>query len=131
MANTSKENLVAVEARPIEVANVRAEERLLGGDVVWWAFLLVVSVPIMLWGLAQSPQIHGFLILSVGGIAAGTAFAQVMLRLQYFTGRFLLSMFMVFIAALVICGVAQLYSMTLPVPQAPPDVMFKPPISGG
>ena len=122
---------MAVEARPIEVDSVRAEERLLGGDVVWWAFLLVVSVPIMLLGLAQSPQIHGFLIRSVGGIAAGTAFAQVMLRLQYFTGRFLLSMFLVFIAALVICGVAQLYSWTLPVPQASPDVMYKPPISGG
>ena len=122
---------MALEARPIEVANVRAEERLLGGDVVWWAFLLVVSVPIMLFGLAQAPQIHGFLILSLGGVAAGTAFAQVMLRLQYFTGRFLLSMFIVFLAALVISGVAQLYSMTLPVPQAPPDVMYKPPISGG
>ena len=122
---------MAVEARPIEVANVRAEERLLGGDVVWWAFLLVVSVPIMLFGLSQAPQIHGFLILSLGGVAAGTAFAQVMLRLQYFTGRFLLSMFMVFIAAVVICMVGQIYSMTLPVPQAPPDVMFKPPISGG
>ena len=121
---------MAAEAPPIEVANVRAEERLLGGDVVWWAFLLVVSVPILLLGLAQS-QIHGFLILSVGGIAAGTAFAQVMLRLQYFTGRFLLSMFLVFIAALIICGIGQLYSMTLPMPQAPPDVMYKPPISGG
>jgi hypothetical protein len=122
---------MAVEARPIEVANVRAEERLLGGDVVWWAFLLVVSVPIMLLGLAQAPQIHGFLILSLGGVAAGTAFAQVMLRLQYFTRRFLLSMFLVFIAALVICGGAQLYSWSLPVPQASPDVMYKPPISGG
>src|ERR1700682_6827366 len=101
---------MAVDAQPIEVKSVRAEERLLGGDVVWWAFLLVVSVPIMLFGLAQAPQIHGFLILSLGGVAAGTAFAQVMLRLQYFTGRFLLSMFMVFVAALVICGIAQLYS---------------------
>src|SRR6266568_8855120 len=104
---------MAPEAPPIEVANVRAEERLLGGDVVWWAFLLVVSVPIMLFGLAQSPQIHGFLILCVGGIAAGTAFAQVMLRLQYFTRRFLLSMLIALIAAGVICGIAQLYSMSL------------------
>src|SRR3981189_3505200 len=101
-AKSPKENLMAVEAPPIEVANVRAEERLLGGDVVWWAFLLVVSVPIMLFGLAQSPQIHGFIILSVAGIAAGTAFAQVMLRLQFLTGRFLLSMFLVFVAALII-----------------------------
>ncbi|MCA1648083.1 MAG: hypothetical protein LC797_22340 [Chloroflexi bacterium] len=122
---------MAVEARPIEVDNVRAEERLLGGDVVWWAFLLVVSVPIMLFGLAQAPQIHGFLLLTVGGIAAGTAFAQVMLRLQFFTRRFLLSIFLVVVAAFVIVGVAQLYSMTLPVPQASLDVMYKPPISGG
>src|SRR5713226_3983558 len=121
---------MAVEARPIEVANVRAEERLLGGDVVWWAFLLVVSVPIMLFGLSQAPQVHGFLILSLGGVAAGTAFAQVMLRLQFFTGRFLLSIFMVMIAALIIGGIGQLYNMSLPVPQSIPDVMYKPPISG-
>jgi hypothetical protein len=119
------------EARPIEIARVRDEERLLGGDIVWWAFLLVISVPIMLYGLAESPQIHGFLILSVGGVAAGTAFAQVMLRLQYLTGRFLLSMFLVFVAAGVICGIAQLYSMSLPVREAPPDLMYKPPMSGG
>ncbi len=122
---------MAVEARPIEVANVRAEERLLGGDVVWWAFLLVVSVPILLLGLAQAPQIHGFLILCLGAVAAGTAFAQVMLRLQYLTGRFLLSIFMVIVAAIVISGIGQLYSMTLPARTAPPDVMYKPPISGG
>src|SRR3981081_3404237 len=122
---------MAVEVRPIEVENVRAEERLLGGDVVWWAFLLVVSVPIMLFGLAQAPQIHGFLILRLGGIAAGTALAQGMLRLQFMTGRLLLSMFLVFVAALIICGVAELYSLTLPVPQASVDVMYKPPISGG
>jgi hypothetical protein len=122
---------MAAEAQPIVVENVRAEERLLGGDVVWWAFLLVISVPIMLFGLSQAPQISGFLILSVGGVAAGTAFAQVMLRLQYLTGRFLLSMFMVVVAAVVIGGIAQLYSMSLPVPQASPDVMYKPPISGG
>jgi hypothetical protein len=122
---------MALEARPIEVANVRDEERLLGGDVVWWAFLLVVSIPILLFGLAQAPQIHGFLILSVGGVAAGTAFAQVMLRLQYLTRRLMLSFFLVFVAAAVICGIALIYSMTLPVPQASPDVMYKPPISGG
>ena len=119
------------EARPIEVENVRAEERLLGGDVVWWAFLLVISVPIMLFGLAQAPQIHGFLILSLGAVAAGTAFAQVMLRLQYLTGRFLLSIFMVIVAAMVISGIGQFFSMSLPVTSAPPDVMYKPPISGG
>lgn len=122
---------MAVEARPIEVDNVRDEERLLGGDVVWWAFLLVVSMPILLFGVSQAPQIHGFLILAIGGIAAGTAFAQVMLRLQFLTGRFLLSIFMVLVAAAVIGGIAQFFSMTLPVTQAPLDVMYKPPISGG
>ena len=122
---------MAAEAPPIEVENVRAEERLLGGDVVWWAFLLVVSVPIMLFGLTLAPQIVGFLILSVGGVAAGTAFAQVMLRLQYLTGRFLLSILLVIVAAVVIAGIGQLYSMTLPVRPASLDVMYKPPVSGG
>ena len=122
---------MALEVRPIEVANVRDEERLLGGDVVWWAFLLVVSVPLLLYGLSQAPQIHGWLILTVATIAAGTAFAQVMLRLQFLTGRFLLSIFMVCVAAVVIGGIAQIYSWSLPVPTAPVDVMYKPPISGG
>jgi hypothetical protein len=122
---------MAAEAPPIEVASVRDEERLLGGDIVWWAFLLVVSIPIVLFGLAQAPQIHGFVILALGGIAAGTAFAQVMLRLQFLTRRLMLSFFLVFVTAAVICGIALMYSMTLPVPQASLDVMYKPPISGG
>ena len=33
----------------------------------------------------------GFLFLSVGGIAAGIAFAQSILRLPYFTDGFMLS----------------------------------------
>jgi hypothetical protein len=31
----------------------------------------------------------------------------------------------------VIGGIAFMYSLTLPVPEASPDVMYKPPISGG
>ena len=122
---------MAVDAQPIEVKSVREEERLLGGDVVWWAFLLVVSVPVILWGLAQAPQIHGFLILSAGTIAAGAAFAQIALRLPFFTHRFMLSILLVVVALAIIGGIAQLYSMTLPVPQASLDTMYKPPISGG
>ena len=38
---------------------------------------------------------------------------------------------LVVFAAVVIGGIAQLYSMSLPVPTAPLDVMYKPPISGG
>src|ERR1700737_2224130 len=122
---------MAVEAQPIEIKSVREEERLLGGDVVWWAFLLVVSVPVILYGLSQAPQIHGFLILSIGGIAAGLAFAQIALRLPYFTHRFMLSMLVAVVALVIIGGIAELYILTLPVPQATPDVMYKPPISGG
>jgi hypothetical protein len=122
---------MAVEAQEIKLTSVREEERLLGGDVVWWGFLLVVSVPVILFGLAQAPQIHGFLILSIGGVAAGVAFAQIALRLPFFTHRFLLSMLLVVVASAIIGGVAQLYATTLPVPQASLDVMYKPPISGG
>ena len=122
---------MAVEAQEIELKSVREEERLLGGDVVWWGFLLVVSVPVILLGLSQAPQIHGFLILSVGGVAAGVAFAQIALRLPFFTHRFMLSMLLVIVASAIIGGVALLYNTTLPVPQASLDVMYKPPISGG
>ena len=111
--------------------NVRDEERLFGGDIVWWLLLLIVSVPVMLWGLSQTPQIHGFLFLCIGGIAAGIAFAQIILRLPYFTNGFGRSVLIVFLAALVISGVAFLYNLTLPVPTPPLDVMYKPAISGG
>jgi hypothetical protein len=111
--------------------DVRHEERLFGGDIVWWLLLLVVAVPIMLWGLSQSPQIHGFVFLSIGGIAAGVAFAQVILRLPYLTNGFMRSVLIVVLASAVIAGVAFIFSLTLPVPSAPPDVMYKPPVSGG
>jgi hypothetical protein len=122
---------MAVDAQPIEVDNVRDEERLLGGDVVWWALLLVVSVPVVLFGLSQAPQIHGFLILSIGGVAAGIAFAQIALRLPYFTHRFMFSILLVVVASIVIAGVAELYILSLPETKASIDVMYKPPISGG
>ena len=122
---------MAAEAPPIEVKSVREEERLFGGDVVWWAFLLVVSVPAVLFGLSLAPQIIGFLILSVAGVAAGVAFAQIALRLPFFTHRFMFSMLLVFLATAIIGGIAELYILSLPVPQASLDVMYKPPISGG
>jgi hypothetical protein len=119
------------EQRPIEIERVRDEERLFGGDIVWWLLLLVVSVPAILLGLAQAPQIHGFLLLSVGAVAGGVSFAQITLRLPYLTNRFIGSFLIVFAVSAVIAGIAFFYSLTLPVPQAPPDVMYKPPISGG
>jgi hypothetical protein len=122
---------MAVDTPPIEIQRVRDEERLFGGDIVWWLLLLVVSVPIILLGLAQAPQIHGFLFLTVGGVAAGVSFAQITLRLPYFTNGFVKSMLIVLLVSAVIGGIAFMYSMTLPVPEASPDVMYKPPISGG
>jgi len=115
----------------LDPEDVRNEERLFGGDLVWWLLLLVISVPVMLWGLGQAPQIHGFVFLSVGGIAAGVAFAQVILRLPYLTNGFIRSVLIVFVAATVIAGVAFLFSLTLPAPAPPLDVMYKPPVSGG
>lgn len=116
---------------PIEVENVKDEERFFGGDIVWWVLLLLISVPILFWGLAEVPSTGGFLLLSLGGILAGIAFAQVMLRLPYFTNGFARSVAIALIVGLVIAGVALLYNTTLNVPTAPQDVMFKPPISGG
>ena len=122
---------MALETPPIELKSVGDEERLLGGDVVWWGFLLVVSVPVILFGIALAPQIIGFVILSVAGVAGGVAFAMIALRLPYFTHRFLLSMFLVVVALAVIGGAAQLFNMSLPVPTPSLDTMYKPPISGG
>jgi hypothetical protein len=118
---------MAIDTRPIEVRNVREEERFFGGDIVWWTLLLIVSVPIMLYGLSLAPQILGFLILSIGGILAGVGFAQVMLRLPYVINGFVVSMLIVLVVSAVIAGVAFMYSLTLPVPTPPPDVMFKAP----
>jgi hypothetical protein len=125
---------VAIErsqAQPIEIENVRDEEHHFGGDIVWWLLLLLVSIPILLWGLALIPEVIGFLVLGVGGIAAGVALTQVMFRLPYFTGSFMRSVLIVLVLAVVVCGIAFLYNLTLPVPEARLDVMFKPPVSGG
>jgi hypothetical protein len=122
---------MAAEAQQIEVENVRDEERFFGGDIVWWSLLLLVSIPVLLWGLALTPETSGFLLLAVGGIMAGVGFAQVMLRMPYITNGFVKSMLIVLAASAIIGGIALLYSMTLPVPDARPDVLYKPPISGG
>ena len=123
---------MAAEAQtPIQVDNVKDEERFFGGDIVWWVLLLVVSIPIILIGLAYSPATGGFLALSLGGVLAGVGFAQVMLRLPYFTNGFVRSFLIVLVASVIIAGIALLYNFSLPVPDAPPDVMYKPPISGG
>jgi hypothetical protein len=116
---------------PIEVENVRDEERFFGGDIVWWALLLLISIPVLLWGLASIPDTLGFLLLAIGGIMAGVAFAQLMFRLPYWTNGFVKSLLIVLVAVLIIGGIAMLYSMSLSVPDAPPDVLYKPPISGG
>jgi hypothetical protein len=118
---------MAAEVQPMDVQDVRDEERFFGGDVVWWTLLLVVSVPLILYGLSLAPQIVGFLILSVGGILAGVAFAQVTLRLPYVTSGFMISMLIVLGVAAVIAGVTFMFNLTLPVPTPPPDVMFKAP----
>jgi hypothetical protein len=124
---------VAVESQsqPIEIENVRDEERHFGGDIVWWALLLLFSLPVLLWGLSLTPDTIGFLILGVGGIAAGLGFTQIMFRLPYFTNSFVKSLLIVLVLSLVLCAIAFLFNLTLPVPQAPLDVTFKPPISGG
>ena len=85
----------------------------------------------LLGGISQIPSTFGFLLLAVGGIMAGVGGAQIMFRLPYITNGFIKSVVIVFAAALVICGIALLFSLTLEVPEAPIDTMFKPPISGG
>jgi hypothetical protein len=118
---------MATEVQPIEVEDVLDEQRFFGGDIVWWTLLLIVSVPIILLGLSRSPETIGFLILSVGGILAGLAFTQVMLRLPYITRGFAISMLIVFLVAAVITGATFLFSQSLPIPTPPPDVMYKAP----
>jgi hypothetical protein len=122
---------MAVDARPIEVDNVLHEERFFGGDIVWWVLLLVVSIPVMLFGLSEWPGIGGYLLLTIGGIAAGISFAQIILRLPYLTKRFALSVLIVLVLSAVIGLVGQVYSTSLPVTSPRADVMYKPPISGG
>lgn len=123
--------MAAETAPPLEIESVKDEERFFGGDIVWWTMLLLISIPVLLWGLANIPDTGGFLLLAIGGVMAGVGFAQVMLRLPYFTNGFVKSMLIVLVAALIIGGIALVYSLSLPVPDARPDVMYKPPISGG
>ena len=120
-----------IEQRPIEIEKVRDEERFFGGDVVWWALLLVCAVAVVLFGLGLAPDLGGFVLMIVGGVLGGIAFAQVMLRMPYLTNGFVKSLLIVIAASIVIGGLALLFNMSLPVPQPRPDVMYKPPVSGG
>lgn len=124
---------MAVETgpQPIEVENVRDEERFFGGDIVWWCLLLLVSIPVLLGAVALIPSTGGFLLLALGGIMAGVGFTQVVMRLPYFGNGFARSVLIVIVAAIILCGIWLAYNSTLEVPQAPLDVTFKPPISGG
>src|SRR5947209_6471716 len=84
---------MAVEAeQPIIIDKGRDEERFSGGDIVWWALLLVCSVPVVLFGLGLAPDLGGFLLIIAGGVLGGVAFAQAMLRVRYFTSGFVKSM---------------------------------------
>src|SRR4051812_8950682 len=120
---------MAVEQRPLELENVNDEERFFGGDIVWWCLLLLVSIPILLLGLALTPDTFGFLMLAVGGILAGLAFAQVIMRMPYLPPGFIKSVLIALAAAVVISGFALLFSWPLPAPTATQDFIFKPPIS--
>ena len=122
---------VETEPRPIEVENVRDEERFFGGDIVWWCLLLLVSIPVLLGALALIPSTGGFLLLSLGGVMAGLGFTQIVMRLPYFGNGFVKSMLIVIVASLILCGIWLLFNNTLDVPQPPLDTTFKPPISGG
>ena len=117
--------------QPLEVPSVKDEERFFGGDIVWWCMLLLVSIPVMLIGLASTPDTLGFFLLAIGGVMCGVGFAQVILRMPYITNGFVKSVLIALVAAAVICLIAQVFSWSLPVREAPQDVMFKPPISGG
>lgn len=118
-------------AAEVEVERVSDEERLLGGDLVWWAVLLLVSLPVVMYGISQAPTTGGFLVMSLGGILGGVSFTQVVLRLPYLTHRLIGSFLILILVAAVFMGLAFLWSLTLPVPTASPDTLYKPPISGG
>ena len=93
--------------------------------------LLLVSIPVLLGAVALIPSTGGFLLLALGGIMAGVGFTQVVMRLPYFGNGFARSVLIVIVAAIILCGIWLAYNSTLEVPQAPLDVTFKPPISGG
>jgi hypothetical protein len=119
---------MAVEA---EVERVADEERLLGGELVWWIVLLLLSLPVLLYGLTQAPTVGGFLLMTVGGILAGVSFTLIMVRLPYLIGRLIASFLIFIVVAAIFMGVAFVWSMSLPVPTPSQDTTFKPPISGG
>ena len=80
---------VETQPKPIEIEDVREEQRFFGGDIVWWCLLLLVSIPVLLGGISQIPSTFGFLLLAVGGIMAGVGGAQIMFRLPYITNGFI------------------------------------------
>lgn len=122
---------MVVDADVERVERVDDEERRLGGELVWWVVLLVLSLPVLLYGLSQAPTVGGFLLLALGGILGGLSFTMIIVRLPYLTHRLVGSFVILIVLAAIIMGAAFIWSTSLPVPQASQDTMFKPPISGG
>ncbi|MBV9547981.1 MAG: hypothetical protein JOY61_26705 [Chloroflexi bacterium] len=118
-------------AAELDAERVQDEERLLGGELVWWVVLLIISLPVLLYGLSQAPSTGGMLLLCVGGILFGVSFAQVILRLPYLPHRLIASFVILIVIAAIFMGIAFVYSNTLQVPESPPDTMYKAPVSGG
>ena len=118
-------------AAELDVERVSDEERLLGGELVWWIVLLIISLPVLLYGLSQAPNTGGMLLICLGGILFGVSFAEVIVRLPYLTHRLIASFIILIVVAAICAGIAFLYGTTLQVPTPPPDVMYKAPVSGG
>jgi|SRR5579884_3892221 len=115
----------------INVERVQDEERLFGGDIVLWVLLFILSLPVLLFGISLSPDTLGFLIMIVGGLVAGISFTQIMMRMPFFTHRFIGSVIILIVVAAIFMGIGFVYSQTLPVPTAPQDVTFEAPQSNG
>jgi hypothetical protein len=107
--------------RLIELAAID-DDRLGAPLPLWFAFALL-GVGLLGWGLRLAPSLQGWLLVIPGGVLAGLAYAQIVLRLPTLTRSGVGSVF-----ALVVCSAALLGVLTMagvePAPQPIPDVLI-------
>ena len=116
---------MAIDVRARDAGH--AEDRGLGGGLLVWVVLLIISLPFLFIGLQLAPQTGGWLLVAASGILAGLSYTETMLRLPSITHRFGLSLLVLLVVSAVVLGGLLLFAQSLPSPSPNPDVLLQPP----
>ena len=106
--------------RLIELAAI--DDDRLGAPLPLWLAFALLGVALLGWGLRLAPSLQGWLLVIAGGVLAGMAYAQIVLRLPTLTRSGVGSVFALVVCSAVLLGVLTMAGVQ-PAPQPSPDVL--------